>query len=110
MKCIFVIYAQEELGLHPSACFHPSEWIATFRQNHFIPRGFAPWDEMILPSGFAIHPLGWIQPSGCKTQFFLPLCYEIPQFSLREMLIHEITNFTNLVHEISKDFLPIDEW
>ena len=28
----------------------------------------------------AILPLGWNKPSGCKTQFFLPIDYEIPHF------------------------------
>ena len=51
----------ERIGLlRPSGCqFHPSGSIATFRDKHFI-----PWDK--------------IQPSGCKTQFFLPVGYDIP--------------------------------
>ena len=70
MKCIFVTFGQEYLGY------------CTLQADNFIPRDklqpsgmkwftlqvwqFIPWDE--------------IQPSGCKTQFFLPIGYEIPQF------------------------------
>ena len=39
MKCSFVIYCQEVLGLHPSGClFHPLGWNAAFRvQNPILP-------------------------------------------------------------------------
>ena len=84
MKCIFVTYGQEELCcctlqavFHPSGSKNSSLGPSALGMNFFF-----PWDEM--------------QPSGCKTQFFLSIGYEIPHFFYESLL----SNFCYLLFRI----------